>query len=751
MGINRENNTLSVLIVESSITYLQALRRVCLENSYDVICASSGDEAMDLLDSNNPDIIILSFSLPDHNGNIIAKNIRKHPNFFNTPIMILTIGSNEEDISHGLNTCADVYVSKDEDFDVIISRINSLHALSTASADLLNTGEVIYDEEEIKLVDQKILIVDDNITYLQALRRNLIDKGYIVLAASSGEECFEVLQNNKPDLLLLDLKMPVIDGSDVCRMLRKSAIFHSLPIIMLTASDSQEDIVRAFEVGVNDYVVKSSNFATMNIRIASMLKRRQSEKENLKIRNKIILAEEQALRATLEKDAQKQLSLLLEDQKAQLYQQANYDILTTLPNRTLFNDRLEQAIRKSRRTSSSFALFFIDLDRFKQINDSLGHKFGDEVLKIVATRFLNIMRSSDTVARIGGDEFTVIIDDISAMDMGIATVAQKIINSLISPIIVEGENLYVGASIGIALYPENGDSSTLLTKNADAAMYKAKESGRSRYQFYNQEMTDQVLNRLQLEHDLRNAIINDEFVVYYQPQVNGNTGKLIGMEALVRWKKNGNELVPPFNFIPFAEEIGLIITIDEIVMNKAMTQISNWYKKGYSPGKISINLAIKQLYQDDFVPLFKKMISATDCHEDWVELEITESEIMKNPERAIEKLKQISDMGVEIAIDDFGTGYSSLAYLKRLPINKLKIDKSFIDDIDTDDDDIIITNAVIGLTKSMNLGVIAEGVEKEIQKNILIANGCDNIQGYFYGKPMPASEMEAFIIESAKK
>ena len=431
-------------------------------------------------------------------------------------------------------------------------------------------------------------------------------------------------------------------------------------------------------------------------------------------------------------------------QKDILDYQAHHDILTELPNRLLFYDRLTQAIEKAKRNRNNLAILFIDLDRFKQINDSLGHSYGDEVLKIVADRLQGVIRKEDTLARLGGDEFTILLEELQNAKNA-SVLATKILRTLEEPIVVHGTSLYISSSIGISLFPKDDTNATNLLKYADVAMYKAKNEGRNNFQFYSSEMTDIALEYISLGAGMRQALRNEEFVVYYQAQTNALTDKMIGMEALVRWMHPENGLVSPDKFIPFAEESGLIVKLDRWVMRTAMMQWAEWYKKGFNPGVLALNLSMKQLQKEDFIDTLHKMLIETTCNPECLELEVTESQVMTNPEKAITILKQISSMGIQLAVDDFGTGYSSLSYLKRLPINKLKIDQSFIRDIPDDEDDVGIAKAVIALSKSLNLSVIAEGVETKEQKDFLVNNGCVNIQGYFYGKPMPKDEMELVL------
>ena len=430
----------------------------------------------------------------------------------------------------------------------------------------------------------------------------------------------------------------------------------------------------------------------------------------------------------------------LKNQNDILEYQAYHDELTKLPNRALFDDRLQHALEEAYRNDKKLALLFVDLDHFKEINDSLGHMVGDDVLKIIAERLLAIVRKNDTVARFGGDEFALILEDLKQEEEA-SYIAQKILKEFSEPIKIKGLDLYVLSSIGISIYPDDADTASNLLKYADSAMYRAKKEGRNNFQYYSSEMTESSLKRVIMDGSLREALKNDELVVYYQPQYDGSNDELIGMEALVRWEHRTKGLVSPVNFIPLAESTGLIVEIDHYVMKTAMQQISQWYKEGLTPGRLSINLAENHLRQKNFIDRIDTMMKTTGCKAQWLEFEITESQVMHHPEEAIKLLQRISDRGISIAIDDFGTGYSSLSYLKRLPINKLKIDQSFVIDLPDNEDVVAIVQAIIALGKSLKLQIIAEGVENRYQKDFLLQNGCEYIQGYLYAKPMDSDRM----------
>jgi len=434
---------------------------------------------------------------------------------------------------------------------------------------------------------------------------------------------------------------------------------------------------------------------------------------------------------------------LLEQKKILLYQ-AHHDALTHLPNRVLFFDRLEQSIRKTERLGSGFALFFIDLDRFKHINDSLGHGIGDRVLRVAAKRIEEIIRHEDTLARLSGDEFTVIMEDLLHPEDA-SLLAEKILDILQKPMYIDEYTLYISGSIGISLYPQDAMDAESLLKYADTAMYKAKENGRNTFQFYASEMTKYALERMAMKTSLMEAIEKEEFVIHYQPQIDAKNDRIIGLEALVRWQHPQRGLLSPEHFISLAEETGLIVDIDKWVMNTAMHQVSLWHKEGLISDVLALNLSIKQLEGHNFLQEIQQCLERFDFKPQWLELEIPEGQVMKNHKETIAKLQKLHDMGIGISIDDFGTGYSSLSLLKRLPINRLKIDRSFICDIPNDEEDTAIVKAIIALANSLKLDIIAEGVETSEQKTFLVENGCSNIQGFYYSKPISAEEMCRFL------
>jgi len=434
----------------------------------------------------------------------------------------------------------------------------------------------------------------------------------------------------------------------------------------------------------------------------------------------------------------------LKEKQKHFHHLAHHDTLTGLPNRLLFMDRLEQTQLKSKRSGVPFALFFIDLDQFKQINDSVGHNIGDEVLIQTANKLKHCIRSDDTIARLGGDEFTIILASFSHID-DVSKIAQKVNRAVQKSMLIDGNNYHTTASIGISIYPQDATSIESLIRNADSAMFKVKEQGRNSFQFYTEELTQKAFKRVELENGLHNALAENYFTPWYQPQYEIASGKLIGMEALVRWDDPVRGIIPPNDFIPLAEESGLIIELGEQVIDQVMQQVVNWYKGGLEPGPVAINLSVKQLLMGDITATVKSLLAKNNCRVEWIELEVTEGFVMGKSEKAIKRLEELHNMGFKIAIDDFGTGYSSLAYLKHLPVSKLKIDRSFIQDLPIDKDDIGISKAVIALADGLNMEVIAEGVETQEQADFLLKEGCLLAQGYLYSKPLPADELTILL------
>jgi len=429
----------------------------------------------------------------------------------------------------------------------------------------------------------------------------------------------------------------------------------------------------------------------------------------------------------------------IHQEKTILFKKANFDLLTNLHNREHFLLELKEYLNLIKRNNKKLAVLFVDLDHFKEINDTLGHQYGDKVLKTIAHRLKKSIKGTNIVSRFGGDEFVILLYDIDPKN--ITDLIETILNKIKEPIILNKEKYYLSASIGISIAPIDSHDANKLVKYSDTAMYKAKKAGKDRFEFYTNSMSDEANKRIILKNALHQALENQEFLLYFQPQID-KAQKLYGMEVLIRWNHPTEGILSPYYFMPLAIEIGIIDKIDLWVIEQAIIQYKKWLQKNYNPGIISCNITMKQLEKSDFIESLKELFKKHDFNAKYLNLELTEESIMKNPKKSIDMINKIKELGININIDDFGTGYSSLAYLKKFPVSKLKIDRSFIKDIPQNKDDEVIVKTVIDLAKNLHLKIVAEGVETKIQKDFIFENGGDIIQGYFYSPPIDADKFE---------
>ncbi len=436
----------------------------------------------------------------------------------------------------------------------------------------------------------------------------------------------------------------------------------------------------------------------------------------------------------------------MKETQEQLYEMAHYDSLTGLPNRRYFLDRLKESLEQARRASEGVALMFVDLDGFKLVNDNLGHRAGDQLLREVGNRIKQCIRESDIVARMGGDEFTVMISQIKSSDSSLI-VARKILAKLYEPMFIDEKELFISSSIGIAIFPDDSVEVEGLLQSADAALYKAKDLGKNGYQFFSPEMNRRAMERLTLQTQIRQGLAAHEFTVYYQPQVDASTGRLVGLEALARWMSPQIGLISPEQFIPIAEQTGLIHEIGELVLHEACAQGQRWNEQGMAPVRIGVNISAHQLRRPDFVEVIEAAVHDTGFPPQFLELELTESMLINDSPQDVEKLSRVKEMGIRLSIDDFGTKYSSFAYLRRLPIDRLKIDRTFIQDLPADARGAEIVSAIIAMGRSLNLEVVAEGVETAAQAELLKKKGCTTLQGYYTGHPLPPESLAALLEE----
>jgi diguanylate cyclase (GGDEF)-like protein/PAS domain S-box-containing protein len=436
-------------------------------------------------------------------------------------------------------------------------------------------------------------------------------------------------------------------------------------------------------------------------------------------------------------------------QAALLEYRANHDNLTNLPNRTYLSNHLSDIVARAFWQKRVVAVLFLDLDNFKKVNDTLGHDFGDLLLKEVGERLKKCLREGDIVSRLGGDEFVLVLADVAKL-LDISIIAKKILAALSEPFEIEKTELYVTASIGISAFPSDGESAETLLKNADTAMYRAKEKGKNQFELFSAAMSGRFHERLALETDLHRALERGDIFLNYQPQIDLITGEIVATEALIRWKRNGVKLTSPIDFIPLAEETGLIVPIGEWVLRTAVSQNKFWQNSGIAPIRVAINLSARQFQQRNLLDMIRKVLDETGMRPDFLELELTESVLMQNEQETIDLLLDLHKTGIRLSIDDFGTGYSSLSYLQRFPINSLKIDKSFINDVPVNQGNCAIVRSIITLGHSLQLKVIAEGVETEEQLQFLKANHCDEIQGYFFSRPLPVEGATQLLIEKKR-
>jgi len=562
-----------------------------------------------------------------------------------------------------------------------------------------------------------VLVVDDDPMIRVLVTETLQQLGFAVEEAENGNEALDFLKRCQPDVVLMDVLMPEMDGFQACQTLRTLPQGRHVPVLMMTGLDDIASIDHAFEVGATDFITKPLNYAILGHRVRYLLRTMQAF-ENVR------------------------------KSKKEIHHLAFYDALTNLPNRRLFGDRLQQAVEMARRNNNLMGILFIDIDNFKRINDSFGHSVGDKLLRTVASQLLTCLRRSDSVsrelddesisvARLGGDEFTVLLTHLEKAEDA-ARIAKRIIDAVSVPFLIGVEEVVVTPSIGIAVFPYDGEGVEELVKNADTAMFHAKGNGKNNYQFYTNSMSATAYERLTMESALRKGLGNGEFEMYYQPKIDLSSNEAVGLEALVRWNHPEMGLVSPADFIPLAEETGLIVPLGEWV---------SWSNAGQQPLRVAVNLSACQFRQTMLRQLIRRVLHETGVAPELLELELTESVIMDDIQASSTLLREFKEMGVHISMDDFGTGYSSLSLLKRLPLDTLKIDQSFVRDITTDSDDAAIVHAVISLAHSLRLRVIAEGVETSEQLVFLRERGCDEVQGFLYSRPLPVAEIEKWLRE----
>jgi diguanylate cyclase (GGDEF)-like protein len=638
----------------------------------------------------------------------------------------------------------------------------------------MNAGQTgMFDATHI--LNASILIVDDKQANVLLLERMLHGAGYTCVTSTLDPRAvYELHREHRYNLILLDLQMPGMDGFEVMTLLKTLDSNSYLPVLVITAQPEHK--LRALQFGVRDFISKPFDLPEVLTRIHNMLEVQLLHRE-MQHHSQVLEQTVQELRDTETGLRLSQVALLTESAaladhaqqlqlanehlvkstiaahelaeeigraKLQMAYLAQHDALTGLPNRILLNDRLTQAMALAQRQGKQLALMFLDLDRFKYINDSLGHSVGDQLLLSVAHHLTAAVRGSDTVCRQGGDEFVILLADVEhARDAALS--AEKILTALTAPHRIDQLELHVTVSIGISIYPEDGQDVDSLIKSADTAMYHAKENGRNNFQFFEPNMNALAVERHAIESGLRRALERQEFVLYYQPKIDLHSGMIVGVEALIRWQHPQRGLLLPAQFVSIAEDCGMIVPIGRWVLRTACLQAQAWQQTGLPPIIIAVNTSALEFRAKDFLEHLRTILAETGLNPACLELELTESVLMRDVGSSNAVLHALADLGVKLAVDDFGTGYSSLSYLRQLPIDTLKIDQSFVHQMTGNPDDATIVSAVISMGKSLRMRVIAEGVETPEQYAFLLTQQCDAGQGYYFSHPITAEALTAML------
>ncbi|MFN2491925.1 MAG: putative bifunctional diguanylate cyclase/phosphodiesterase [Pyrinomonadaceae bacterium] len=567
----------------------------------------------------------------------------------------------------------------------------------------------------------QILVIDDDEQVRHMLLNVLTDR-YDCSETDSAEKALQILAEDRYELVISDILLSGISGMELIPRIHE--IDPDCVVLMISGQSSIESAIAAMHLGAFDYLTKPLDVAAVKAAIARALKESFLLREQRRYAN--------------------QLEELIWQRTAEVNQLAYYDRLTELPNRTLFEDRLTQGIGAALRAEQPLGLLFISIDQLQKVNDTLGHVTGDKLFGEAAARIKGCLAETDTVARFGSEEFGILLTNIAQTTDVLQSISA--IRNALKPIFnLDGDELFATASVGISLFPMDGSDCHSLMKNAGVALYRARRSGGNNYQFYTADMHPIAAKHLALETRLRHAIENEELLLHYQPCVIVDSLQISGMEALLRWQHPQMGLVPPADFIPLAEEIGLILPIGDWVLREGCRQNREWQDKGFSPMRISVNISARQLQDPDLAETVVQILDETALAPEYLELELTESSIMSNPQLAIDVLTRLKKMGVRVSIDDFGTGFSSLSHLKQLPIDALKIDQSFVHDMTTAPDDAALVMAIITLAHNLKLQVVAEGVETEEQLRFLQLLRCDEMQGFVFSKPLSVDPLERLL------
>jgi len=693
-----------ILIVDDESFNIHTLNAL-LKNDYKIMAASNGEQAILGAINGKPDLILLDIMMDGMDGYEVFKRLKVDWATCDIPVIFITAMDNSEDETKGFELGVVDYITKPFNKAVVLARVRTHIRLKQKNDQLENlVFEAKKREQQIEA--RNIELKESNNRIVDILES--INDAFFAL---DTHWCFSYFNSQAEDLLKAERKQMI--GHNMQQELPNTpdwfmdAMQQSMNRkISVTAEGRHELLGKWLEVKV----YPGSDGISVYFRDISE-----------------------------RKQAEQRLNYL-----------ANYDALTELPNRSLLMDRLEQALTRAPWHDRSVAVLFCDLDRFKIINDTLGHNAGDQVLNIVAQRFLRCVRNGDTVARLGGDEFVILLTDL-ARSYDVSKLADKIIHEISQPLMLEEQEVYVTTSVGISVFPDDGYEADVLLKQADIAMYQAKEKGKNSYQIYSESLNTRTTDRLTLEGALRRALDGDELQVYYQPQIDLKTNNIVSAEALIRWQHPEMGLIAPVDFLPIAKETGLMAAIDKWVMARACKQNKSWRDMGLPSIRIAVNMSDQLFHQEDLVQTVANILADADLPADGLELELTEAVIMRNPEQAVNILNQLQEMGVKIAIDDFGTGYSSLGHLKHYPIQTIKIDRSFVSDLPHDSDDAAITEAILAMSNSLGLTVVAEGIETIEQHGFLKNLDCKLMQGFLFSQPLDAAKFHDMLQRNFKE
>ncbi len=727
---------IEILIVDDNTNNLKLLQTLLSERGYKVRLATSGQMAINSCLSSAPGMVLLDITMPGMDGFETCEIIKKQAAMENVPIIFLSALKEEFDIVRGFAAGGVDFITKPFKAEILKARLETHLTISQLQNNLKNVNENLEQlidkrTEELKSTNKSL---ENEIISRTEVQKNLALSEerlkYALMASNEGTFDWDLKTNN---------------------LVRNDTYFTMLGYEVDEIANSTNSLIKLIHPDDKAQTLESIN-DLLNNKIDVLKSKFRIKKKNGDycwiLSKSLVVARENDGSPT--RIVGTQTDITTEKQHEEhLRQLASYDPLTNLPNRKYFTDILNNAISRSNRTQRSHAVLFMDLDRFKNINDSLGHTAGDLLLQFFSERLSEVLRGNDVVARLGGDEFTILLEDIESSHKA-AEVSQRIIDLMNDPFDLQGHQVVVSPSIGIVLYPNHGKTTEELLKNADTAMYHAKDLGGNNYWYYTEIMNKEAHKRLELEEDIRTALKNNDFILYYQPQVDIQTGEIVGMEALVRWNRNGNGIVAPNIFIPIAEETGLIIPLGSQIIHKAAEQTSVWIKDHLLDHKVAINISARQFKQLNFLDQLKSTLDEFNLPASNIEIEITEATVMENTDEAIATMKKVKDLGITIAMDDFGTGYSSLSYLRKFPIDTLKIDMSFIRGMESSDVNKSIVQTIIDLAHTLKLNVVAEGVEHQHQTNALLNMNCDVVQGYLYSKPVAETEMTKLLKNHTK-